>query len=80
MRLRPLQHLYRHASGYFSGMSNHKGQRGSVTQPLLQDLINREKANDKAENPAVTSQPLPPPDLYQDPGGGFNTDFTFPQT
>jgi hypothetical protein len=54
---------------------------GSLTEPLLKDLKDREKANSKPSNPdpSVGSKPLPPPDLYQDSGGGYNQDLTFPQ-
>lgn len=43
--------------------------------------MDREKANSKVSNPdpSVGSKPLSPPDLYQDPGQGYNQDFTFPQ-
>ena len=53
----------------------------TITGPMLNDLVNREKANQKAliEGPQVESTPLDPPDLYQDAGGGYNRDFTFPQ-
>jgi K+-transporting ATPase c subunit len=54
-------------------------QKGSVTKPLLKDLVDRQKADSKIENPSVGSKPLPPPDLYQDSGSGYNPDFTFPQ-
>jgi hypothetical protein len=54
-------------------------KKESVTKPLLQDLIDRQKTDAKIENPSVGTKPLPPPDLYQDSGGGYNPDFTFPQ-
>jgi len=55
--------------------------QASITAPLLKDLMDREKANSKISNPdpSVGSKPLPSPDLYQDAGGGYNQDFTFPQ-
>lgn len=52
-----------------------------MTGPILKDLMDRDKANSKINNPdpSVGSKPLPSPDLYQDSGGGYNEDFTFPQ-
>jgi hypothetical protein len=46
---------------------------------LIQDLIDRARLDTAKENPTVGSQPLPPANLYQDAGGGYNPDFTFPQ-
>ena len=62
-------------------MKSKDRQTRSVTEPLLKDLLDRHKAETKAElqNVTVGSKPLAPPDLYQDPGGGYNPDFTFPQ-
>lgn len=56
-------------------------QKRTFTGPMLSDLVNRQKANQKAllEEPQVESTPLDPPDLYQDAGNGYNADFTFPQ-
>ena len=53
----------------------------TVTGPMLSDLVNGHKANQKAllEEPQVESTPLDPPDLYQDAGSGYNADFTLPQ-
>jgi hypothetical protein len=54
---------------------------GSITKPLLKDLIERDQANARVKltSPVVENQPLDPPDLYQDAGGGYNLDFTNPQ-
>ncbi|MBV8827704.1 MAG: hypothetical protein JO217_12190 [Acidobacteriaceae bacterium] len=54
---------------------------GSITKPLLKDLIERDQANARVmlTSPVVENQPLAPPDLYQDAGGGYNLDFTYPQ-
>jgi hypothetical protein len=62
-------------------MKSNDRKSDSITKPLLQDLKDREKADSKINNPdpSVGSKPLPPPDLYQDSGGGYNPDFTFPQ-
>jgi hypothetical protein len=66
-------------------MKNNKGKEASFTQPLLKDLINRQKADSKITfdgvfNKAdVGSTPLEQPDLYQDPGNGYNANFVFPQ-
>jgi hypothetical protein len=66
---------------YRAGMKSNDRKSDSITKPLLQDLKDREKADSKISNsdPSVGSKPLPPPDLYQDSGGGYNSDFTFPQ-
>lgn len=68
--------------GTFLVMKAKKGQVGSITQPLLKDLIERHKvATENAlENMnSVASTPLEQPDLYQDPGAGYNVNFVFPQ-
>lgn len=56
-------------------------KKAPITNPLLKDLVERQKAYSKAvlEQPEVGSDPLPSADLYQDSGGGYNPDFTFPQ-
>lgn len=66
---------------YFLGMKTpKKGQaRGTVAAPILQDLAERHKADFRAENPSIGEKPLPAPDLYQDDGGGYNSNFVFPQ-
>ena len=58
-----------------------KPQSRSFTGPLLDSLVGLDKANYQANfhAPTVGSTPLPQPDLYQDPGSGYNTDFIFPQ-
>lgn len=62
-------------------MKSDERQSASISAPLLEDLVEAEKANSKIFNssPSVGSKPLPPPALYQDSGGGYNEDFTFPQ-
>ena len=60
-------------------MNSSNRQKGSITKPLLKELVDREKADSKITNPSVESKPLDPADLYQDSGGGYNRDFTFPQ-
>lgn len=62
-------------------MKSKSRETAPVVKPLLTDLIARDKADRKAvlERPTVGSDPLPSPDLYQDPGSGYNPDFTFPQ-
>jgi len=62
-------------------MKSRKQPKGSITEPVLRDMLDRQKADSEAElkNITVGSKPLPSPDLYQDPGGGYNPDFTFPQ-
>jgi hypothetical protein len=62
-------------------MKSNKRQNASITEPLLKDLVESEKANSKIinQNPSVGSKPLQPPALYEDAGEGYNEDFTFPQ-
>ena len=63
-------------------MKAKKGQEASITQPLLKDLIDRQKVQTKntLDNMAsVSDTPLAQPDLYQDPGQGYNANFVFPQ-
>jgi len=56
-----------------------KGQDASITTPLLQDLIERAKANSKIQNASISEQPSAPASLYQDAGSGYNSNFVFPQ-
>jgi len=62
-------------------MKQNQNRRGqSVTKPLLKDLIERQKAeSQKVPEVSVGSEPLAPSDLFQDDGGGYNRNFTFPQ-
>ena len=56
-------------------------QECSVSEPLLEAIKGRDIANRAANFPApsISSEPLAQPALYQDPGSGFNKNFTFPQ-
>ena len=65
-------------------MKQKESPKGSITKPLLQDLIDRKKADEKlkANTPAVEKSPAKQPvqpALYQDAGNGFNSNFDFPQ-
>ena len=60
-------------------MKSKESQNGSITQPLLQELMDREKLNRKIQPPIVESKPLDPPSLYQDAGNGYNSNLAFPQ-
>ncbi|HEY3937254.1 MAG TPA: hypothetical protein VGL97_07475 [Bryobacteraceae bacterium] len=63
-------------------MKSKNNQKRSLTGPLVKELVDRQKAEFSASNmpaPSVGSIPLAQPDLYQDPGQGYNPDFTFPQ-
>ena len=59
----------------------HKNSRKgeTVTEPLLRDLTAQQKKEQKRQQVSVGLEPLPSPDLYQDAGGGYNADLTFPQ-
>lgn len=63
-------------------MKAKKGQEGSFTNPLLKDLVNRQKVETKKhlDNMAgMSSTTVEQPDFYQDPGSGYNANFVFPQ-
>jgi hypothetical protein len=64
---------------YILLMQSRKERNGSVTGPVFKDLLEREKLNRKPAKSNVSEQPSAPADLYQDAGGGYNLDFTFPQ-
>jgi hypothetical protein len=53
-------------------MNSSNRRKGSITEPLLKELADREKANSKLmkNDPCVESKPLDAPDPYQDSGGG----------
>jgi hypothetical protein len=57
-----------------------KYEQPSITQPLIQDLKDRELLNCAKQNPMLGSELLKPANLYQDAGSGFNINFTFPQS
>ena len=61
--------------------AKNKSQRGSVTGPLLESIVEEDKANSQALflDPSIGSKPLPQPDLYQDSGNGYNANFVDPQ-
>lgn len=61
-------------------MKNKKGQQ-PITGPLLQDLVDQQKANFKFQTASLLDKPADeqPPDLYQDAGGGYNSNLVFPQ-
>ena len=52
-----------------------------LTGQLLDKVVEQDKSNHAVNFPApsVGKTPLPPPDEYQDDGGGYNSNFTFPQ-
>jgi hypothetical protein len=54
---------------------------GSITTPLLKDMLEQDKANSKANSDKVSigQKPLDPPALYEDSGDAYNPDFTYPQ-
>lgn len=56
-----------------------KNNQAPITQPLIQQLKDRELLDRAKQNPTIGSEPLKAASLYQDPGCGYNTDFTFPQ-
>ncbi len=68
---------------YVLVMKAKKGQEDSITRPLLKDLVTRSKVESKLTLDSVKtnvgSTPLVQPDLFQDPGNGYNVDFVFPQ-
>ncbi len=61
--------------------NNHSSKESPVAEPLLKDLLTLQKTEAaKTMQPvSIGSKPLQTSDLFQDPGSGYNTDFTFPQ-
>ena len=63
-------------------MKQNKKEKASVTAPLLQKLINYDKARQQsvvAASPELENCVPAQPDLYQDLGGAYYKNFTFPQ-
>jgi hypothetical protein len=63
-------------------MKSKNKNKGSITGPLVKELVDRQKAEfrtSKTLAPTADSTPSEQPDLYQDPGQGYNSNFTFPQ-
>lgn len=60
-----------------------KVQKDSKASPiiaeLMQQLVEHHKLNSQKENPTLSEKPTKPADLYQDAGGGYNSNFVFPQ-
>ncbi len=56
-----------------------KSSQSPIIQPLIQDLLDRERLARAKQTPTNGSAPLDPASLYQDAGSGYNTNFTFPQ-
>ena len=55
-----------------------KQDKGSITGPVLKDLMDREKER-MANMPATGNKPERPADLAHDAGNGYNSGFVFPQ-
>jgi hypothetical protein len=69
---------------YRARMKQKESPKGSITKPLLQDLMDRMKAGEmpKGSMPSTEKPPAKQPvqpALYQDAGSGFNSNFDFPQ-
>jgi hypothetical protein len=62
-------------------MKRNSSSKPSLTDSLLKELLESVKAESRRNHPepSIGSEPLPAPDLYQDAGGGYNPDLTFPQ-
>ncbi|HMF74965.1 MAG TPA: hypothetical protein VK604_04825 [Bryobacteraceae bacterium] len=62
-------------------MKSKKSEHGPVTGALVKELTERQKTAVKTQmqKPGIGSTPLAQPALYQDPGSGYNSNFTFPQ-
>lgn len=71
-------------------MNHNQNRKGRpITKPILNELVKRQHNDFKrvvrlastgsSNSPYVASTPLAPPDLYQDPGGGYNANFDFIQ-
>jgi len=66
---------------YRAGMKSKTRLKAPITKPILKPLVDREKADLKkqTQTPSIGSRPTDPPAIYEDPGTGYNSDFTFPQ-
>jgi hypothetical protein len=62
-------------------MKQRDAKKGSMTAPVLKELVERDLASQKAscEQASIGSKPLNPPALYEDSGEGYRSGFTFPQ-
>ena len=62
-------------------MKVNRSKNNSITAPLLKDMVERDQANRKpiSDNVSIGQKPLAPPALYEDPGEGYNRDYTYPQ-
>jgi hypothetical protein len=56
-----------------------KGQSASIITPLLAELADRAKANFQILNASISEMPSQPASLYEDAGGGYNSNYVFPQ-
>ena len=68
--------------GYCSAMKKQSESiNQSITGPILKPMFEIEKAirNKEGQIPAVDSEKLQPAAEYQDDGGGYNSNFVFPQ-
>jgi hypothetical protein len=56
-------------------------QDAAISKRLLEHITARDLANFERNFPknATGSKPLPEPSLYQDAGGGYNANLTYPQ-
>jgi hypothetical protein len=62
-------------------MKQSDAKKASITAPVLKGLMERDRAQQKAncEQVSIGSKPLNPPALYEDSGEAYNADFTYPQ-
>jgi hypothetical protein len=57
-----------------------KGQQAPITTPILKELVKRTKADFQIQNASISDVPSSQPaSLYEDAGGGYNSNFVFPQ-
>src|SRR5262245_49525131 len=70
----PVRTQLRPPGCYLSNMRANQKTRRSIAKPLLKELADRHKADRKAQekNSGAGAKPPVQPDLYQDPGGGYN--------
>jgi hypothetical protein len=63
-------------------MKRNNSLKSSVTGPLLKELVDLQKTTQKqgfSKSPVEKVSSPKQPDLYQDAGGGYNSDLTYPQ-
>ncbi len=51
-----------------------------MNKEIIRPIVDEIKKNHEPQPPSPPEPPLQPAELDQDPGGGYNTNRTYPQT